>query len=109
MWSPAIDHNKLQKEILLALTHKPASLIGDEVHFIRSYFEMTLENFGKHLGVTHVAVWTWEKTGGKPAKINPATELYIRLFVLEELKMSNETFREAFRALGFFTQREETA
>lgn len=97
VWTPAIDYNKLQKAVLLALAHKPAALTGDEIHFIRTYFEMTLENFGKHFGVTHVAVLTWEKMGDKQARINPTTELCIRLFILEKLNMNNQVFREAFR------------
>ncbi|MGC1879308.1 MAG: hypothetical protein WA347_01935 [Rhabdochlamydiaceae bacterium] len=97
IWTPAIDYNKLQKEVLLALTHKPVALTGNETHFIRTYFELTLENFGKHFGVTHAAVLIWEKTGDKPAKINPTTELCIRLFILEKLNMNNQIFREAFR------------
>jgi hypothetical protein len=97
IWTPAIDYNKLQKEVLLALTHKPIALTGSEIYFIRTYFEKTLENFGRHFGVTHAAVVAWEKTESKPAKINPTTELYIRLFILEQLKMNNQIFREAFR------------
>ncbi|HSX26861.1 MAG TPA: hypothetical protein VLE89_07655 [Chlamydiales bacterium] len=97
VWTPAIDYNKLQKQVLVALAHKPVALTGNEVHFIRAYFEMTLENFGKHFGVTHVAVLMWEKMGNKPGKINPTTELCIRLFVLEKLKMNNQVFRDAFR------------
>jgi hypothetical protein len=58
---------------------------------------MTLEMFGKHFGVTHVAVLHWEKAKNKSAKIQPAAELYVRLFILEKLKMNNEVFRETFR------------
>ncbi len=97
IWTPSIDYNKLQKEVLLALTHKPTALTGNEIHFIRAYFEMTLESLGKHFGVTHVAVLNWEKMNERPAHINPATELCIRLFILEKLKISNQIFRETFR------------
>ncbi len=97
IWTPAIDYNKLQKEVLLALAHKPRALTGNEIHFIRTYFEKTLENFGKQFGVTHVAVLSWEKMGNKPTRINPTTELCIRLFILEKLNMNNQIFREAFR------------
>ena len=97
VWTPAIDYNKLQKQVLLALAQKPFSLTGNEIHFIRAYFEMTLENFGKQFGVTHVAVLNWEKTQNKPAKINPTTELCIRLLILEKLKINNQLFRETFR------------
>ncbi|HSX11508.1 MAG TPA: hypothetical protein VLF94_07340 [Chlamydiales bacterium] len=97
IWTPAIDYNKLQKEVLMILSHKPFSITGNEVHFIRAYFEMTLESFGKQFGVTHPVVLNWEKTRNKSAKINPATELCIRLFILEKLKISNQIFRETFR------------
>jgi hypothetical protein len=97
IWTPAVNYNKLQKEVLLALSHKPAMLTGNEVHFIRTYFEKTLESFGKCFGVTHAAVLTWEKFGDHPAKINPTTELCIRLFILEKLNMNNQIFRDAFR------------
>jgi DNA-binding XRE family transcriptional regulator len=97
IWTPAVDYNKLQKSVLLVLTQKPIALTGNEIHFIRTYFEMTLENFGKHFGVTHAAVLAWEKMDDKLAKINPTTELCIRLFILEKLNMSNQVFREAFR------------
>ncbi len=97
IWTPAIDYNKLQKQVLLALSHKPVSLTGNEVHFIRAYFEMTLENFGKQFGITHAAVLNWEKARNKAAKINPTTELCIRLLILEKLKISNQIFRDAFR------------
>lgn len=85
IWTPAIDYNKLQKEVLLALTHKRTALTGNEIHFIRIYFEMTLEKFGKQFGVTHAAVLNWEKMDDSPAKVNPTTELYIRLLILREL------------------------
>jgi len=71
--------------VILALTHKPVALTGNEIHFIRTYFEMTLQNFGKQFGVTHAAVLTWERTRNRPAKINPTTELYVRLLILEKL------------------------
>lgn len=97
IWTPAIDYNKLQMAVLLALSHKPFALTGNEVHFIRTYFEMTLDNFGRQFGVTHAAVLNWEKSKNKPAKINPTTELYIRLLILEKLKINNQIFRDTFR------------
>lgn len=97
VWTPAIDYNKLQKQVLLALSHKPFPLTGNEVHFIRTYFEMTLQHFGKQFGITHVAVLHWENMKNKSAKINPTTELCIRLMILDKLNMNNQIFREMFR------------
>jgi hypothetical protein len=97
IWTPAIDYNKLQKMVLLALSHKPFPLTGNEVHFIRTYFDMTLESFGKQFGITHAGVLTWEKAKNKLAKISPTTELCIRLFILEKLEINNQIFRNTFR------------
>jgi len=97
VWTPAIPLNKFQKQVLLALCHKPLGLTGNEIHFIRVYFEMTLEKFGDRFGVTHAAVLNWEKAGNKSARINPTTELCIRLFILEKLKINNQVFRDTFR------------
>lgn len=97
IWTPALDYNKFQKATLLALSHKPYALTGNEVHFVRAYFEMTLENFAKQFGVSHPAVLNWEKKQNKSAKINPTTELCIRLMILEKLKINNQIFRTTFR------------
>ena len=93
---PDINYNVLQKIVLEELTRKPAPLTGDEVRFIRQYFELTLVEFAKRFGVTHPAVLKWEKSKNKIAKIIPSTELYIRLFILESLKANNEVFRNTF-------------
>lgn len=82
IWTPAIDYNKLQKTVLLELSQKPGPLTGNEVHFIRIYFEMSLEVFGKHLEVTQAIVLNWEKAKNKSAKISPEIELSLRLFVI---------------------------
>jgi len=97
IWTPAINYSKLQKAVLLELCDMSSPLSGNQVHFIRAYFEMTLDAFGKHFGVTHVAVLNWEKTKNKAAKINPSLELLIRLFILEKLKINNQIFRDIFR------------
>jgi len=97
VWTPAIKYEKLQKEVLLALCHKPIPFSGNEVHFIRAYFEMTLHQFGKQFGVSHVAVLHWEKTKNRVAKISTTTELCIRLFILEKLEINNQLFRDIFR------------
>jgi len=83
IWTPAINYNELQKDVLLGLCHKPAPFSGNEVHFIRSYFEMTFEVFAKRLGVRRVTVVKWEKARKKPAKIKSSLELLIRHVIFE--------------------------
>jgi len=97
VWTPDIDYNKLQKETLFILSHKSRVLTGNEIHFIRTYFEMHMEDFRKQFGLTRAAVVALEKTGDKPAKINPMIDLCIRLFIVEKLNVNNQTFRDTFR------------
>lgn len=96
---PDINYNALQLVLLDLLSHKPLPLTGDEIRFIRQSLKMTLVEFAKHFGVTHAAVIKWEKSKDQFAKITSSTELHIRLFNLERLKVSNEKFRNTFVAL----------
>jgi transcriptional regulator with XRE-family HTH domain len=96
---PDINYNSLQLILLDMLSHKPFPLTGNEIRFIRQSLKMNLVEFAKHFGVTHAAVIKWEKSKDHFARITPSTELYIRLFTLEWLKVSNEKFRNTFVAL----------
>ncbi len=93
---PDIDYNALQLVVLHHLGFKPFPLTGNEIRFIRQSLHMTLTKFATHFGVTHPAVIKWEKTQNKPAKISLATELYIRLHILDYLKVPNQKFRACF-------------
>ena len=89
-WTPDVDYNKLQGLVLKQLAHKSGRLSGAEVHFIRQALEMTLQQFAKRLGVSHVAVIKWEKVGSESTTMNWSTEKDIRLFVLSRLGASSK-------------------
>ena len=84
-WTPKVDYNELALRVLRALAHKPSRLMGSEIKFIRTHFEMTLQEFAKRFCVTHVGVLKWEKTKGQSTAMNWSTEKDIRLFVLTKL------------------------
>ena len=84
-WTPVVDYNKLQKDVIEALAHKPVRLIGNEIHFIRSYFGMTLAEFGDRFSVSHPAVIKWENAGDEATSMKWAVEKDIRLFILDRL------------------------
>lgn len=86
MWIPNIDYNKLALMVLQRLTFKSSRLTGNEIHFIRLHFEMTLQKFAKRFCVSHPAVVKWEKRQNKATQMNWSTEKDIRLFVLSKLK-----------------------
>ncbi|MFI5343118.1 MAG: hypothetical protein ACHQUC_02740 [Chlamydiales bacterium] len=57
-WVPDVNYNHLEKAVLLLLCHKPFKMTGNEIRFIRFYFEMTLQEFAKRFGVQHPTVIT---------------------------------------------------
>ena len=96
-WALDINFKKLQEVVLQDLIHKPTPLTGDELRFIRKFLELTTAKFGKLFGVTHVAVVKWENN---KAQINPATELCIRLHVMDLLHPKDKEFRKFYHALS---------
>lgn len=84
-WTPKINYNELALEVLRALAHKESRLTGNEIKFIRTHFEMTLQEFAKRFCVTHVGVMKWEKALNKPTAMSWSAEKDIRLFVLTRL------------------------
>ncbi len=79
-----IDFNALQRTVLLTLCRKDCPLTGNEIKFIRKYFEMTLTEFGVKFGCSHSTVLKWEKQENHFAKIEPTTDICIRLSLEEE-------------------------
>lgn len=96
-WFLDINLSRLQKNILDLLVHKPAPLTGSEIRFIRKYFEMTTTDFGHFCGATHAAVLKWEKGY---SKMNPATEVYIRLYVFDRLRKKDKEFRKFYHEIN---------
>ncbi len=85
-WILDIDFNKFEETVLEALATKPSRLTGNEVKFIRNYFNMDLKSFGNRFGdVAHSAVIKWERFRDNFTNMNWATEKDIRLFIVEKI------------------------
>ena len=96
-WIVDIDMTQLQLVVLRALVCKPTRLTKDEVRFIRKSLFMTTTEFGKVLGVTHVAVLQWEKG---QRRLSPSIELCIRLYVLNHLHVKDKEFRNLYNTIS---------
>lgn len=94
-WFLDINFEKLQKDILEHLVHKPSPLSGAQIRFIRKYFELTTTAFGEEFSVTHSAVLKWENGHLPPAP----TDLCIRLFVLAKLFKEDAAFGRLYKEL----------
>jgi DNA-binding transcriptional regulator YiaG len=92
-WAIDINFDTLQIVVLEMLARKPTPLSGHELRFIIDYLEMSTRDFAKLFGVTHAAVQKWEK---EESKMNPSTEVYLRLYILDHLKITDKEFRKLY-------------
>jgi len=94
-----VDFNKLQKAVLLHLSHKKGPLTGNEVKFIRKYFGLTATKFAELLACTHAGVLKWENREDNFTKMAPTTEIYIRLSILEHLNKDASDFKDLYQEI----------
>ncbi len=92
-WVIDVNFDTLEKMVLRLLIRKAAPFTGAELRFIRKYLGLTTTEFGKLLGVTHVAVVKWES--GKTHPSIPA-DIYVRLYVIDQLNVKDKEFRTLF-------------
>jgi hypothetical protein len=98
-WIPDVRYDKLDKFILLELCRMSHRLTGNQIRFIRLYFEKTLQEFSKIFKIQHSTVIHWEKQKNKAANLNWGTELAIRLFVLYRLEPNAKKFQRDYALL----------
>jgi hypothetical protein len=98
-WTPKVDYNKLGQDVLIELAHKPARLTGNEVRFIRHWFEMPLTQFGRRFSVSHPAVLKWEEAKDEATTMKWSVEKDIRLFILDALKVKDAMLAALYRDL----------
>lgn len=91
-----IKFNKLQKAVLLHLSHKQTPLTGNEVRFIRKYFSLTTTAFAKLFGNSHSAVLKWENQENDFARMTPSTEICLRFQILEFLHKDAADFKDLY-------------
>lgn len=95
-WIPNIDYNDLAVKVLRELVSRAAPLTGNQLHFIRLYFRMTLKDFAKRFGVTHPAVVRWENAKDQPSNATWSTEKDIRLFVAQKVENNAAKFLKTY-------------
>jgi DNA-binding transcriptional regulator YiaG len=96
-WVMDVNLNSLQKAVLELLARKPFALSGAELRFIIDYLEMSTREFSKLFGVSHVAVLKWEN---EESKMNSSTEVYLRLYLMNYLKVTDKEFRKLYAQLS---------
>jgi DNA-binding transcriptional regulator YiaG len=92
-WVLDINLEHFQKTVLHMLARKPTSLSGGELRFIIDYLKKSTREFAQLFGVTHAAVLKWEN---QKSKMNPSTEVCLRLYIFNHLKVADKEFRRLY-------------
>ncbi len=92
-WVLDINLELFQKAVLHMLACKPAHLSGSELRFVIDYLKMSTREFAHLFGVTHAAVLKWEN---EKSRMNPSTEVCLRLYMLNHLKVADKEFRRLY-------------
>ncbi len=93
---PDVNYDILKRVVIELLAKKMSPFTGNELRFIRQYFEMNYTEFGRHFGQSRQAVAKWETKGDEYSSITRSTELHIRLAILDHLKINDRIFRQTF-------------
>jgi DNA-binding transcriptional regulator YiaG len=92
-WILDMNLEHFQKAVLHMLAKKPTPLTGSELRFIIDYLRMSTREFAKLFGVTHAAVLKWEN---EKSRMNYGTEVCLRLYILDYLKVADKEFRRLY-------------
>jgi DNA-binding transcriptional regulator YiaG len=96
-WHPKVDVLKVSEEIIKLLPFQKERLTGSQIHFIRTYFSMSLRQFAT--GVvkeSHMAVSKWEKFQEKPTNMDSNTEIMLRLYIFEKTSINTAKDKREF-------------
>lgn len=96
---PVINYKTLGAEVIEALCQKETPLTGNQVKFIRQYFELSLRELAEIFGLSHPAIVKWENHGDNFAEISPATEKALRLEAVFRLGLKAKDFYQIYSNL----------
>jgi DNA-binding XRE family transcriptional regulator len=82
---PLIDlrPKQLERMVACAVVQSRNPLTGTEVKFLRKSIGLSLDKFGRKLGITSGAIFHWEKTAN--IRLLPINEIAVRVLCADEL------------------------
>jgi DNA-binding transcriptional regulator YiaG len=102
-WTPKIDVRKVAENAIRELPYQKERLSGNQIKFIRTYFEMSLREFASQVvNESHNAVAKWEKFGTESTNMDENIESMLRLYIID--KVSTKSKRQAQDFLNSFRQ-----
>lgn len=96
-WCPKIDVRKIADSVIKELPFQTERLTGNQIKFIRTYFEMSLRDFAANVvNESHTAVAKWEKCSGQSTRMDINIEVMLRLYVYEQVAITTKKEQQAF-------------
>ena len=96
-WHPKIDVRKIADNAICDLAFQKERLTGNQVKFIRTYFEMSLRDFAKEVvNESHTAVAKWEKCKDKATNMDTNIEFMLRLYVHDRVSINTKKEQHLF-------------
>ena len=93
-WAPKLDVRRIADIVIRELPYQKERLSGNQIKFIRTYFEMSLRDFASAVvSESHNAVAKWEKFGAEPTNMDENIESMLRLYIID--KVSTKTKKQA--------------
>ncbi|MBY0554925.1 helix-turn-helix transcriptional regulator [bacterium] len=93
---PDIDFTKMAPEIIKFIcADQDIQLSGNQVKFFRHSLNLSMRDFAKLVGVTHVSLNRWEKQKNHPAKIDAHTEIVLRIIMLKKFGSNDKQILSA--------------
>ena len=76
---------QVERLVAKALIEKNLPIRGQEVEYFRGIFALSQRDFAKKLGLSHVAIFKWEKAKNKPLDL--VNEIAVKVFISGELDL----------------------
>lgn len=99
VWTPDVNYNELHKKVLRTLARSGTQLTGNNIKFMRNFFELTYSELGAHFRVSAHVVIQWENYGDNRVGVTMSFERDMRLFIMDRLGESSEFIGELYRFL----------
>lgn len=87
-WIVDADVAHLEREIAGEIVRQGIPLRGAEVQFLRKCLGLSLDSFGKRLGLSAPAILKWERAREK--RLGPTNEVAVRALIAEQLDIPLE-------------------
>jgi DNA-binding transcriptional regulator YiaG len=82
------DIGQVEREIAREIVRQGVPIRGAEVQFLRKSLSLSLEAFGKRLGLSAPAILKWERAREK--RLAPVNEVAVRALIAEHLNIPLE-------------------